>query len=120
MMFVLSVSIPRRAAAQAVPYARTFEKSKDEVDKGLKELQAYAGEKLPIVDGFVSAGPAVNLKPHTRRAFIAAYERRLDQEVTHPVFGYRVSMRRLLEVQARLLARHLAGEIADYPHYLVR
>jgi CRISPR-associated exonuclease Cas4/CRISPR-associated protein Cas1 len=76
------------------------------------------GEVKP--DGFLSAGPAVNLKPHTRRAFIAAYERRLDQEVTHPVFGYRVSMRRLLEVQARLLVRHLAGEIADYPHYLVR
>jgi CRISPR-associated exonuclease Cas4/CRISPR-associated protein Cas1 len=71
-------------------------------------------------DGFVSAGPAVNLKPHARRAFIAAYERRLDQEVTHPVFGYRVAMRRLLEVQARLLARHLAGEIDEYPHYLVR
>ena len=71
-------------------------------------------------DGFVSAGPAVNLKPHARRAFITAYERRLDQEVTHPVFGYRVAMRRLLEVQARLLARHLAGEIDEYPHYLVR
>jgi CRISPR-associated endonuclease Cas1/CRISPR-associated protein Cas4 len=76
------------------------------------------GEVKP--DGFLSAGPAVNLKPHARRAFIAAYERRLDQEVTHPVFGYRVSMRRLLEVQARLLARHLSGEVADYPHYLVR
>lgn len=71
-------------------------------------------------DGFLEIGPAVNLKPHARRAFIAAYERRLDQEVTHPVFGYRVSMRRLLEVQARLLARHLEGEIEDYPHYLVR
>jgi CRISPR-associated endonuclease Cas1/CRISPR-associated protein Cas4 len=71
-------------------------------------------------DEFVSAGPSVNLKPHARRAFISAYERRLDQEVTHPVFGYRVSMRRLLEVQARLLARHLMGEIETYPHYLVR
>lgn len=71
-------------------------------------------------DGFLAAGPAVNLKPHARRAFIAAYERRLDQEVTHPVFGYRVSMRRLLEVQARLLARHLAGEIEEFPHYLAR
>jgi CRISPR-associated exonuclease Cas4/CRISPR-associated protein Cas1 len=71
-------------------------------------------------EGFFAAGPAVNLKPHARKAFIAAYERRLDQEVTHPMFGYRVSMRRLLEVQARLLARHLAGEIEPYPHYLVR
>jgi CRISPR-associated exonuclease Cas4/CRISPR-associated protein Cas1 len=71
-------------------------------------------------DGFVAAGPSVNLKPHARKAFIAAYERRLDQEVTHPQFGYRVSMRRLLEVQARLLARHLSGEVEPYPHYLVR
>src|SRR5262249_61841629 len=71
-------------------------------------------------DGFFSAGGAVNLKKHARVAFISTYERRLDQEVTHPVFGYRVSMRRLLEVQARLLARHLAGEIEDFPHYLVR
>lgn len=71
-------------------------------------------------DGFVAAGPAMNLKPPARRAFIAAYERRLDQEVTHPVFGYRVSMRRLLEVQARLLVRYLDGEIDEYPHYLVR
>jgi CRISPR-associated exonuclease Cas4/CRISPR-associated protein Cas1 len=71
-------------------------------------------------DAFVAAGPSVNLKPHARRAFMAAYERRLDQEVTHPVFGYRISMRRLLEVQARLLVRHLEGEIDDYPQYLVR
>jgi CRISPR-associated exonuclease Cas4/CRISPR-associated protein Cas1 len=71
-------------------------------------------------NGFVAAGPAVNLKPQARRAFIAAYERRLDQELTHPVFGYRVSMRRLLNVQARLLARHLDGEVDPYPHYLVR
>lgn len=71
-------------------------------------------------DGFLSAGPAVNLRPHARKAFIEAYERRLAQELTHPIFGYRVSMRRLLEVQARLLARYLAGEIDHYPHYLAR
>ena len=34
--------------------------------------------------------------------------------------GYRVSMRRLIDVQARLLARHLQGEIPTYPHYLPR
>ena len=76
------------------------------------------GEVRP--DGFVHNGPACALKPPARKALIAAYERRLDQETTHPVFGYRVSMRRLLEVQARLLARHLDGEIADYPHYCPR
>jgi CRISPR-associated endonuclease Cas1 len=76
------------------------------------------GEVKP--EEFLTSGTAVNLKTHARRAFIAAYERRLDQEVTDPLFGYRVSMRRLLEVRARLLARYLSCEIDDYPHYLIR
>jgi hypothetical protein len=38
---------------QAVPYARTFAKPKADVEQALKDLQAYSGQKLPIVDGFV-------------------------------------------------------------------
>ena len=69
---------------------------------------------------FVFNGSACSFKPSGRKAFIAAFERRMEQETTHPLFGYRVSMRRLIEVQARLLARHLQGEIVTYPHYLPR
>lgn len=69
---------------------------------------------------FVYSGPACSLTSAGRKAFLAAYERRLDQETTHPLFGYRVSMRRLIAVQARLLARHLMGEIESYPHYMPR
>jgi CRISPR-associated endonuclease Cas1/CRISPR-associated protein Cas4 len=69
---------------------------------------------------FIWNGPTCALRPNGRKALIAAYERRLDQETTHPLFGYRVSMRRLFEVQARLFARHLDGELADYPHYTPR
>ena len=72
------------------------------------------------VDEFTTNGPAWALKPTGRKSLIAAYERRLDQETTHPVFGYRISMRRLIDVQARLLARYLQGEIRTYPHYLPR
>jgi CRISPR-associated protein Cas1 len=64
---------------------------------------------------FVRAGQACALSPTGRRKLIAAFERRLAQELTHPLFGYRLSYQRLLEVQARLLGRHLSGEIADYP-----
>ena len=39
----------------------------------------------------------------------------MDRLVTHPLFGYRVSYRRVLEIQARLLARVVTGEIARYP-----
>jgi hypothetical protein len=41
---------------QAVPYARTFAKSKEQVQTALKDLGAYTGQKLPVVDGFVSMG----------------------------------------------------------------
>lgn len=44
----------------------------------------------------------------------------MDTLITHPVFGYTISYRRVLEVQARLLGRHLAGEIPEYPPFLTR
>lgn len=76
------------------------------------------GELAP--NDFVFAAGGCNLRTNARRALIAGYERRLDQETTHPLFGYRVSMRRLIQVQARLLARFLLGEIPAYPHYVPR
>ena len=44
----------------------------------------------------------------------------MDQLVTHPVFGYRISYRRVLEVPARLFARFLLGEIPSYPEFRTR
>jgi CRISPR-associated protein Cas1 len=72
------------------------------------------------VDDFVRAAGSVALTPEARRRFIVAYERRMDQLVTHPIFGYRLSYRRLLEVQARLLGRVLLGEIEAYPSFRTR
>jgi len=65
---------------------------------------------------FIRNGPACAFKPSARKQFVAAFERRLDQEITHPLFGYRISMRRVIHVQARLLTRYLLGEISDYTH----
>jgi hypothetical protein len=56
-----------QALAQSVPYAREFHKSKEDVDKALKELGAYSGQKLPIVDGFVATGD--RSLDHYERAF---------------------------------------------------
>lgn len=69
---------------------------------------------------FIFNGPACSLKANGRKALISAFERRMEQETTHPLFGYQVSMRRLINVQARLLARHLQGEVPVYPNYLPR
>jgi CRISPR-associated protein Cas1 len=69
---------------------------------------------------FVQAGPGVALTANGRKSFFRAYELRMDTLVTHPLFEYRVSYRRLLEIQARLLARVLEGEIAEYPVFVTR
>jgi CRISPR-associated protein Cas1 len=69
---------------------------------------------------FIRTGPAVALKPDGRKAFFRAYEQRMDTLVTHPLFGYRVNYRRVLEIQARLLARVLTGEIGTYPVFTTR
>jgi CRISPR-associated protein Cas1 len=63
---------------------------------------------------FVERMGSVNLTDAGRRRFLGSFEERLAQEITHPVFGYRISYRRVFEVEARLLARHLLGEIPSY------
>ncbi len=55
-----------------------------------------------------------------RRAFARAFERRLAQEATHTQFGTKMSYRRILEVQARLIAKTVRGDVPSYPAYRIR
>jgi CRISPR-associated protein Cas1 len=69
---------------------------------------------------FIRTGQAVALRPEGRKAFLRAYEQRMDTLVTHPLFGYRLNYRRMLEIQSRLLARVVTGEIPRYPVFVTR
>ena len=69
---------------------------------------------------FIQTGKATALTADGRKAFFRAYEQRMDTLVTHPLFGYRVNYRRILEVQARLLARVLSGELRTYQVFTTR
>lgn len=71
-------------------------------------------------DDFLVHPTGVALKDGARSRFITVFERRMDELATHPTFGTRLSYRRILEVQARLLVRVLTGELASYPEYRVR
>jgi len=76
------------------------------------------GEIRPV--DFIERAGSVALTESGRKRLIGAYERRLDQTVIHPIFGYTVSYRRVLEIQARLLGRVLLGEIERYPPFSTR
>ena len=60
------------------------------------------------------------LKDPARKKFYAAYENRKNETITHPVFKYKISFRRALELQVRLLAKCLMGEIETYTPLTVR
>ena len=54
------------------------------------------------------------------RSVLFEFEERLDAEVRHPVFGYRASFRHCIELEARLVAKWLAGEILTYEPFVLR
>jgi CRISPR-associated protein Cas1 len=71
-------------------------------------------------DDFVALEGSCAMTPNGRKKLLQAYERRMDQLVTHPVFGYKLSYRRVLEVQARLFGRLALGEIQTFPSFRTR
>jgi CRISPR-associated protein Cas1 len=62
----------------------------------------------------VTRAGAVALTASGRRRVIEAYERRMRTQITHPLFGYRAGYRRVIEIQARLLAQVLSGDVDAY------
>ena len=95
----------------------------------MEELRPIIGDSVVVSavnngvigeSDFVRSPVSVTLSSAGRKRFLRAYERRMDQLVTHPVFGYRISYRRVLEVQARLFSRFLLGEIQEYPRFNTR
>jgi len=55
-----------------------------------------------------------------RRQFFQAYEQRKATVMTHPLYGYKMSYSRMLEVQARMLAAYVRGSVATYTGFTVR
>ena len=55
-----------------------------------------------------------------RKSFFQAYRNRMNEEIVHPIFGYKLSYRRTLELQARMLTKTIRGEIDAYRPFLVR
>lgn len=69
---------------------------------------------------FESTFGVYSLTPSGRKLFLQHFEKRLNTEIQHPVFGYKASYRRCLELQARLLGKFLTGEVPVYKPFQVR
>src|SRR6266571_6657998 len=76
--------------------------------------------RMVTPDDFVIELGAYRLKDERRKVFFTKLEERLNEEVTHPIFGYKATYRRCIELQARLLAKCVTGEIDEYQPFFIK
>ena len=83
-------------------------------------VQSLINNRVLDEGDFVDELGACRLTDAARRKFLLKFEERLSQTVQHPTFNYQATYRRCLELQVRLLAKTLTGEIPAYRPFVVR
>jgi CRISPR-associated endonuclease Cas1 len=95
----------------------------------IEEFRAIIGDSVVITainngelveTDFVNKGYGTSMTSNGKKKLISGYERRMSTLVTHAVFDYSISYRKIMEIQARLLGRYLQGEIDAYPVFGTR
>lgn len=96
----------------------------------MEELRAVLADRLALTlvnRGQIQAhhfaereGGAVSLEEEGRKAVVAAFQERKKEEVTRPLLDTRLPIGLIPFVQARLLARTIRGDIADYVPFATR
>lgn len=71
-------------------------------------------KQIALKDFAQREGGAFEFKKDSRKSVIAAYQTRKQDVITHPVLGQEVRIGHLMLVQARILARHLRGDVPAY------
>jgi CRISPR-associated protein Cas1 len=72
------------------------------------------------LDDFTNTLGAFRLIEGGRKTFLQRFEERLNTTIQHPTFDYKVTYRKAIEVQTRLLGKWLTGEVDDYVPFVVR
>lgn len=71
-------------------------------------------------EDFMNSASGTFLTDRGRKPFWESWFRRMDTEVSHPEFSYKMAYRRMLEVQARQLWRFVRGEASTYHGFVTR
>jgi CRISPR-associated protein Cas1 len=96
----------------------------------MEEFRSWLADRLVLSlinrqqvtgDGFsVEDGGAVTMDAGTRKTVLSAWQERKREEITHPFLEERMTVALALQVQARLFARHLRGDVDAYPPFVWR
>ncbi|WP_037586642.1 type I-C CRISPR-associated endonuclease Cas1c [Stenoxybacter acetivorans] len=77
-------------------------------------------EQVKPKDFIFDASGAVQIKDDTRKLLFKALHERKQEKIQHPFLGEEVEIGLLPHIQAMLLSRHLRGDLAEYPPFLMR
>jgi CRISP-associated protein Cas1 len=96
----------------------------------MEEFRAFLADRVALnlvnrqqvrPDGFrESETGGIEMDDDTRKVVITAYQERKQKELVHPFLGESVSAGLLVQLQARLLARHLRGDLDVYPAFVAK
>lgn len=94
----------------------------------MEEFRAFLADRLALSlinrrqvqgSGFrTGSSGGVEMDDETRKTVLAAYQRRKQEEIRHPFLGELTTIGLLPHLQARLLARHLRGDLDGYPPFI--
>ena len=76
--------------------------------------------QLQLTDFITEVSGAVNIKPNARKLLFQALQGKKQEKIIHPYLQEEVEIGLLPHIQAMLLARHLRGDLAEYPPFLIR
>ena len=96
----------------------------------LEEFRAFLADRLALTlvnrrqltakHFSESSGGGVSLNDESRRVLLVAYQKRKTEEIPHPVLRSKTPIGLIPHLQARLLARHLRGDLEHYPAFVAR
>lgn len=96
----------------------------------MEEFRAYLGDRIMLnlinlkqvtkKDFEIRESGEVRMSDNARKALLNAYQKQKQEEVTHPFLGEKMTIGLLPHIQAQLLARHIRGDISDYPPFYMR
>ncbi|EIW20394.1 MULTISPECIES: type I-C CRISPR-associated endonuclease Cas1c [Pelosinus] len=93
----------------------------------MEELRPHFVDRLAVTlinrnqitaKGFVvKENGAVIMDDDTRKEVLTAWQKRKQEEITHPYLEEKIPLGLVPYVQAMLLARHMRGDLEDYPPF---
>lgn len=96
----------------------------------MEEFRAYLGDRIMLTlinlkqvvksDFEVRESGEVRMSDAARKTVITAYQKRKQEETTHPFLGEKMTIGLLPHIQAQLMARYLRGDISEYPPFYTK